>query len=115
MDTAQASAYTDDAIAILTLAHESVHLGGIVGGQLTNGLTVGDPQAEAKADCFGMQWMPYVAERLGDNAADAQAIASYFWKTIYPIVRSTEPRYASPSCRPNGPLDIRPTKTTLWP
>src|SRR4051812_7087154 len=45
--------YARYAVAILTLAHESIHLGGIVGGRLSNGLAVGDPLAEAKAECYG--------------------------------------------------------------
>jgi hypothetical protein len=107
--------YAADAIAILTLAHESIHLGGVVGGTLSNGLAVGDPQAEAKADCYGMQWMPYVAEELGDTPDDAQAIATYFWDTIYPLSRPSHPAYWSPECRAGGLLDGRPTGATAWP
>jgi len=102
-------------IAILTLAHESVHLGGIVGGTLSNGVAVGDPQAEAKADCYGMQWMPYVAEQLGDSPADAQAIATYFWKTIYPLGRTANPAYWTRACRPGGALDLRLHAGKSWP
>lgn len=107
--------YAVDAVAILTLAHESIHLGGIVGGTLSNGLAVGDPQAEAKADCFGMQWMPYVAEQLGDTPDDAQAIARYFWDKIYPLSLPSHPEYWSADCRPGGALDTRPPGTTAWP
>ncbi len=109
------TSYSIYAFAILTLAHEAVHLGGIVGGTLANGQQVGDPQAEAKADCYGMQWMPYVAEQLGDSAGDAQAIAEYFYDKIYPIVETNDPSYWSPECRPGGALDIRPPGTTAWP
>jgi len=70
MSPAYWSAYNAYSIGILTLAHESIHLGGAVGGTLSNGLRVGDPQAEAKGDCFGMQWMPYVAQQLGDTPDD---------------------------------------------
>jgi hypothetical protein len=107
--------YATYSVAILTLAHESVHLGGMVGGQLSNGLSVGDPQAEAKADCYGMQWMPYVAEQLGDTPDDAQAIATYFWDTIYPLARTSHPMYWSPDCRPGGALDVRPPGAVAWP
>ncbi len=109
------TAYSNDAIAILTLAHESVHLSGIVGGRLSNGLAVEDQQAEAKADCYGMQWMQYVAEQLGDAPDDAQAIATYFWDNIYPLNRASNPEYWSPDCRPGGALDTRPAGTTAWP
>ena len=102
-------AYASYAEAILTLAHESIHLGGIVGGQLADGLPVGDPQAEAKANCYGMQWMPYVAEQLGDSADDAQAIADYDWTTIYPLARSSsDPLYWSAACVRGGALDLDP-------
>ncbi len=107
--------YTSDALAILTLAHEAVHLSGVVGGTLASGLAVGDPQAEAKANCYGMQWMPYVAEQLGDSPADAQAIADYFWERIYPLTRSAAPAYWSADCRPGGALDTRPVGATAWP
>jgi hypothetical protein len=107
--------YSLYAMAILTLAHESIHLSGIVGGTLPGGQQVGDPQAEAKADCFGMQWMPYVAEQLGDTPDDAQAIAEYFYDKIYPLVEQNDPSYWSPDCRPGGALDIRPAGTTAWP
>ena len=100
--------YSLGALAILTLAHEAIHLGGIVGGTLSTGTAVGDPQAEAKAECYGMQWMPYVAESLGDNAQDAQSIAAYTWARVYPLLRTSDPAYWSADCRPGGPLYIRP-------
>jgi hypothetical protein len=109
------AAYSADAIAILTLAHESIHLSGVVGGQTASGLALGDQQAEAKADCFGMQWMPYVAEQLGDTPDDAQAIARFFWDTIYPLDQVGHADYWSPDCRPGGALDERPSGTTAWP
>src|SRR5262249_1994055 len=109
------AAYESYSIAILTLAHESIHLSGVVGGTLTNGLAVGDPQAEAKADCFGMQWMPYVAEQLGDTPDDAQAIARWFWDKVYPLSRLTHPEYWSADCRPGGALDAGPAGRAAWP
>jgi hypothetical protein len=109
------TAYSGYAIAILTLAHESIHLGGVVGGQLPGGLLVGDQQAEAKADCYGMQWMPYVAEQLGDNPADAQAIATYFWTTIYPLNKAAHAAYWSAECRAGGTLDQRASAHIAWP
>ena len=115
MPQAYWSDYANDAIAILTLAHESVHLGGTVGGMLANGLAVGDPQAEAKADCYGMQWMPYVVEQLGDTADDAHAIARYFWDEIYPRSLPAHAQYWSADCRPGGALDERPSGTAAWP
>ncbi len=115
MSAAYWASYAQYAVAILTLAHESIHLGGIVGGTLSNGLAVGDQQAEAKADCFGMQWMPYVAEQLGDTPDDAQALARYFWDEVYPLSLPSHPQYWSADCRPGGALDTRPPGTTAWP
>ncbi len=103
--------------AIVTLAHESIHAGGVVGGLIPNGLAVGDPQAEAKAECYGMQWIPFVAERLGDSPDDAQAIATYFWDVIYPRARTAgNSTYWSADCRPFGALDLHlPGGASAWP
>src|SRR5262249_39716239 len=76
--------YAGYANALLTLAHEAIHLGGTVGIQFGNGAVAGDPQAEAKAQCYGLQWLPYVAEQLGDTPDDAQALARYTWENLYP-------------------------------
>src|SRR5262249_35125434 len=95
----QASFWTDyerTATALQTLAHESIHLGGVVGFQLPNGGAAGDPLAEAKAQCYGMQWLPYVAEQLGDTPDDALAIATYYWEVVYPRYRGTQ--YWSADC-----------------
>lgn len=111
------SDYERYAAAIVTLAHESIHAGGVVGGRLPGGLAVGDPQAEAKAECYGMQWVRAIAVSLGDSPDDAQAIASYFWDTVYPRGKaSADPAYWSADCRPQGPLAISvPDGSTAWP
>ena len=110
------SNYESYAVAILTLAHESIHLRGVVGGQLTNGLLVGDQQAEAKADCYGMQSIAFVAEQLGDTPDDAQAIATYFWDKVYPRAKSSSyAHYWSSDCRPGGSLDLRAPGAVAWP
>jgi hypothetical protein len=109
-------AYWEYANAILTVAHESIHLGGMVGQRFGNGSVVGDPDSEAKANCFGMQWMPYVAQELGAAADDAQAIATFYWDVIYPEYRtSAYSRYWSADCRPGGAMDQRPAGKTAWP
>jgi len=107
--------YTRYALALLTLAHESVHLSGVVGGVLPNGLAVGDPRAEAKADCFGMQWIGYLARSLGDTPADAESLGRYVWERIYPASAAAHPRYWSADCRPGGAFDRRPTGAAAWP
>jgi hypothetical protein len=58
------AAYDLDAVAIQTLARESVRLGRAAGGP--------------RMDCLSMQWMPYVAEQLGATPDGAQAIARWF-------------------------------------
>src|SRR5581483_9222235 len=40
---------------------------------------------EQQADCYGMQWVPWVAYELGDTGRDTQAIADYFWLAEYPL------------------------------
>jgi hypothetical protein len=108
--------YSAIAVAILTLAHESVHLGGTVGGRLANGMNVGDPRAEAKADCYGMQWMPYVAEQLGDTPDDALSLEAYVWENVYPLSRNAHPEYWSPDCHSGGALDAHLAGTSsVWP
>jgi hypothetical protein len=110
------TAYTGYAEAILTLAHESIHLGGGGCGVLADGTLVGDQEAEAKAECYGMQWIPYVATQLGDTSDDAQAIAEYDYERLYPTIESSDhPEYWSADCVPNGRLDVRPDKTAPWP
>ena len=61
--------------------------------------------------------MPYVAEQLGDTPSDAQAIARFFWDEIYPLDKTLDARYWSPTAlravrstctcpaRPPGPED----------
>ena len=104
--------YAGYAQAILGLTHESIHLGGAVGGRLRSGALVGDQLAEAHAECYGLQWMQYAAVELGDTADDAIAIARYEYKVLYPQLRGTP--YWSAACRPGGPMDIRDPRAP-WP
>ena len=104
--------YEATAEALLTLSHEAVHLGGIVGG-IVDGVQVGDPRAEAKAECWGMQRLAWAAEQLGASAADARAIARYSFRVDYPRERGTP--YWSAQCVPGGALDIRPAWSRIWP
>ena len=85
-------AYWDYSNAILTLAHEAIHLGGMVGVRFGNGVVGGDPASEAKANCYGMQAMSSVAEQLGASSDDAQAIAIFYWDLIYPDYKGTPVR-----------------------
>ena len=94
--------YEGYAIAILTLGHEAIHLGGTIGGRGPNGQTLGDPQAEAKANCYGMQWMPYVAERLGAAPDDALATQGSFSTRCTRATDVLARAYWSAECRPEG-------------
>ncbi len=85
--------------SMLTLAHESIHLSG--------------RRDEAEATCYGIQWLPYVAEQFGATADDARAITTYAYNVIYPRYKAL-PGYWSPECRDGGALDLRPADTR-WP
>lgn len=86
--------------ALQTLAHESFHLWGA--------------RAEAKAECYGMQNIWFVASRLGASAAQAQALGAWYWRVLYPSRRTDAPTYWSAECRNGGKLDLRPA-SALWP
>jgi hypothetical protein len=111
-DSSYWETYEDIAQAVLTLTHESIHLGGVVGG-IVDGQPVGDQQAEAKAECDGMQWLPWAAEQLGAAPADAQAMARYALDIDYPKYQGTA--YWSADCRPGGALDGRTDQSRPWP
>jgi hypothetical protein len=88
MRSPQSASYWSDyfsyGLAMLTLAHESIHLGG-------------DPN-EANANCGGLKWVRYVAQQLGAADDDAAAIAAYDVEQVYPRYRNV-PGYWSPDCR----------------
>ena len=111
------NAYNTYANALLTLAHESIHL-----IQTTAGNVVPpDTLVESQAECSGLQWTTQVAVQLGDTADDGQSIANYAWLFIYPTERSPTDAYSiqhpywSADCVPGGALDVRPPGSTAWP
>jgi hypothetical protein len=109
MSQAYWNAYGTYSNAILTLAHESIHLKSSVGDLY-------DPAGEAKASCWGMQWMPYIAQQLGATADDARAIAQYYWDVIYPQYKTgAYNQYWSSDCRAGGSLDLHLPGKTSWP
>ncbi|MGH2996091.1 MAG: hypothetical protein ACRDN6_04410 [Gaiellaceae bacterium] len=83
--------------AVQTLAHESWHLRG--------------ERDEARTECFGLQTTAYVAGRLGAHAFQAQALALYLYKHVYPGMPQ---HYRSVECRDGGSLDLRPD-SAVWP
>ncbi len=82
---------------IVTLAHESWHLRGIVN--------------EAQTQCYAVQTTEAVARRLGVSIADARAIAV---RVALDDARAPEDEYHSAQCRPGGAYDLRPD-TPAWP
>ncbi len=101
--------------ALETLAHEALHLGGLAGGTTRGGTAYGDPRAEAKAECGGMQWMSWVAEQLGATHDDAVALAQFRVAWVYPSARKNAPLYWSADCVAGGALDIRTDRSQPWP
>jgi hypothetical protein len=89
---------TRDAVSgIVTLAHESWHLRGIVN--------------EAQTQCYAVQTTETVARSLGVAADDAHAIAV---RVAADDARAPEGEYHSSQCRPGGAYDLRPD-TPAWP
>lgn len=106
------NAYRRYSEAILVLAHEAIHTQQAVAGHSVPSAAL----IETQAECYGMQWMPWVAMQLGDASDDAQSIATFAWLVDYPNAASLHAEYPywSPDCRPGGKLDIR-AADALWP
>jgi hypothetical protein len=88
------------AFALGTISHESYHVLGY--------------RKEAQVECYGMQSIWFVATSLGAPAAEAQRIASYYWKTSYADRQTSTPTYWSAECRDGGKYDLRPASPN-WP
>jgi hypothetical protein len=82
---------------IVTLAHESWHLRGIVN--------------EARTQCYAVQTTEAVAVALGVAPREARAIAV---RVALDEARAPRGEYHSPACRPGGAYDLRP-ETSAWP
>ena len=76
------------ALAVATLAHESVHASGVAD--------------ERAAECHGIQWLVRTAEKLGVDAAYAQRLSDTYW-AHYDRLPSM---YRSSECRDGGALDL---------
>ncbi|HEY5057601.1 MAG TPA: hypothetical protein VII51_01175 [Gaiellaceae bacterium] len=88
------------AMALATVSHESYHLLGY-----TN---------EAQVECYGMQSIWYVANKLGANVAEAEAIGTFYATDMYPARRTQTPTYWTAECRDGGRYDLRPA-SRAWP
>ena len=84
----------DVAMALAVVAHESYHVLGY--------------SNEAQVECYGMQSIWYVANKLGASVAEAQALGSLYATRMYPNRRAQTPAYWSAECRDGGKYDLRP-------
>ena len=83
--------------AVNTLAHEAIHLRGI----LDEGIT----------ECYAVQHLAAAAQRLGATPAQAQNLALLHWETGVPQLPQ---RYRAKDCGDGAPLDLRPNDP-VWP
>jgi hypothetical protein len=90
----------DVVVALAVVAHESYHVLGYAN--------------EAQVECYGMQSIWYVANKLGAPIAEAQALASLYATRMYASRRTQTPTYWSAECRDGGRYDLRPA-SHAWP
>jgi len=90
----------DIAMALAVVAHESYHILGYVN--------------EARVECYGMQSIWYVANKLGAPVAESEALGSFYATKMYPQREESTPRYWSAQCRDGGKYDLRPG-SHAWP
>jgi hypothetical protein len=83
--------------AVHTLAHEAWHLAG--------------ERDEGVTECRALQTTEWTALRLGATPVEAQALAVYVLRHLYPGLPA---EYRPPACRDGGALDLRP-ETPAWP
>jgi hypothetical protein len=88
------------AMALAIVAHESYHLLGY--------------SNEAQVECYGMQSIWFVANKLGASIDESQALASLYATRMYPLRRTQTPQYWSAECRDGGKLDLRKS-LARWP
>jgi hypothetical protein len=88
------------AMALAVVAHESYHLLGY--------------SNEAQVECYGLQSIWLVANKLGASIDESQALASLYATRMYPQRRTLSPRYWSAECRVGGKYDLRKS-LARWP
>jgi hypothetical protein len=87
--------------SLQTVAHESYHALGF--------------EAEATAECYGMQSLWFVARTLGASVPQSEALAAWYWRYQYPAWRlGNHTQYWSAQCRDGGRLDLR-LRSHAWP
>ncbi len=90
----------DIAMALAVVSHESYHVLGY--------------SNEAQVECYGMQSIWFVANKLGAPVAEAQALATLYATGMYPQRRTKTPEYWSAECRDGGKYDLR-RSLARWP
>jgi hypothetical protein len=88
------------AMALQVVSHESYHLWGAF--------------EEAKAECYGLQSVFYVATQLGASLERGKELGRLYWTSLYRVHGTQWPKYYSPDCRNGGRLDLRP-RDSRWP
>ena len=88
------------AMALAVVAHESYHLLGY--------------SNEAQVECYGLQSIWLVANKLGASIDESQALASLYATRMYPLRRTQTPQYWSAECRDGGKFDLRKS-LARWP
>jgi hypothetical protein len=88
------------AMALAVVAHESYHVLGY--------------SNEAQVECYGMQSIWFVANKLGATVAESQALATLYATRMYPQRRTQTPQYWSSECRDGGRYDLR-RSLARWP
>jgi hypothetical protein len=92
------AAYSNYAMALLTVGHEPFHIAG--------------DMDEARVNCHGLQRISMIAQALGDTPDDAEQIARY---TLEYIVPAQPSQYQLPAeCHDGGALDLNPG-SSVWP
>jgi hypothetical protein len=91
--------YRRTLFALQTLAHESMHLRGIVDEGLT--------------ECYGMQLLDDVARWFGADDALAAELATDYWNEFY-VRQRPESEYFRADCVDGSSLDLSPASTS-WP
>ena len=87
----------NSAVAVHVLAHEAIHLRGWTD--------------EAVAECYGMQYTAQVARGLGASPSQAQHLAEFYWRVVYPDMPDP---YTTPDCVDGGRLDLH-KDSDVWP
>ena len=87
----------ETARALSTLAHEAYHLAGV--------------RDEAATECYAIQTVDFVTERLGATATQGRIVSAWAARTS---ARTHPAEYHSEECRRGGALDLEPG-TPSWP